>query len=310
MELHRLRCFHTVVEEGGFQRATTRLRVTQPALSYQIKHLEQELKTRLFDRRPGGVSLTEAGRVLMRHAQVVFESVRNAESAVQELGNGVVGEVRVGVVNTVGRYFLPQVLGAMRTRYPEAVTSLLCRRDSQGILDALLHNRLDLAIVADPRPDRRLLCERLFEEPFWLVCGRKHPLFGRTRVSASELAGLQFVGVATELPTGALIERYLGRAGVSVRSMVISDDLEIAKKMVELGLGVALLPHMILRDLVGGKRKSEARLWRSAIDPPLARQLALVTWRHGNRSRAVSTFIEVVRGLGCEWRDCMSEDCA
>lgn len=310
MELHQLRCFHAVVEEGGFKRATARLHVTQPALSYQIKHLEQELNTRLFDRRPGGVSLTEAGRVLMHHAQVVFQSVHHAESAVHELGDGVVGEIRVGVVNTVGLYFLPQVLGIMRTHYPEAVPTLLCRRDSNVILDALLHNRLDLAIVADPRPDRRMLEETLIEEPFWLVCGRKHPLFGRSRVSSTELKGLQFVGVSTELPTGTLIERYLGHAGVSVRSIVISDNLEIAKKMVELGLGVALLPNMILRDMVGGRRKSEARLWRSAVDPPLSRHISLVTWRHGSRSRAVSTFIDTVRHLACEWRSCMADDCA
>jgi len=310
MELHQLKCFQAVVEEGGFKRATARLHVTQPALSYQVKQLEQDLNTCLFDRRPGGVSLTEAGRVLMQHAQLVMESVRHAESAVHELGDGVIGEVRVGVVNTVGLYFLPQVLGAMRTTYPEAVPTLLCRRDSNVILDALLHNRLDLAIVADPRPDRRMLHETLVEEPFWLVCGRRHPLFGRSRVSSSELKGLQFVSISTELPTGTLIQRYLGQVGVSVRSIVISDNLEIVKKMVELGLGVALLPNMILGDIAGAKRKSDVRLWRSAIDPPLSRHISLVTWRHGSVSRAVSTFIDVTRRLACEWRNCMKAGCA
>ena len=310
MELHQLKCFHAVVEEGGFKRATARLHVTQPALSYQVKQLEQELNTRLFDRRPGGVSLTEAGRVLMQHAQLVFESVRHAESAVHELGDGVVGEIRIGVVNTVGLYFLPQVLGAMRTSYPEALPTLLCRRDSNQILDELLHNRLDLAIVADPRPDRRMAYETLVEEPFWLVCGRKHPLFGRSRVSSSELKGLQFVSISPELPTGTLIQQYLGHAGINVRSIVISDNLELVKKMVELGLGVALLPNMILGDIIGAKRKSEIRLWRSAIDPPLSRRISLVTWRHCNKSRAVSTFVEIVRHLACEWRSCMTEDCA
>ena len=129
-------------------------------------------------------------------------------------------------------------------------------------------------------------------------------------MSSSELRGLQFVGVSTELPTGTLIQTYLGHAGVNVRSIVISDNLEIVKKMVELGLGVALLPSMLLRDIIGVKRKSEARLWRSAIDPPLSRRISLVTWRHGNRSRAVATFIGIVRRLACEWRGCMEAGCA
>ena len=78
MEIHQLRCFLAVMEEGGFSRATTRLHITQPALSYQIKQLEQELGTQLFRRRPGGVFPTDAGRVLSQHAREVIEAARKA----------------------------------------------------------------------------------------------------------------------------------------------------------------------------------------------------------------------------------------
>src|SRR3989337_3484053 len=78
MELHQLQCFMAVIEEGGFNRATTRLHITQPALSYQIKRLEEELGVSLFHRRPRGISPTEAGRVLLQNAPDVIESVRRA----------------------------------------------------------------------------------------------------------------------------------------------------------------------------------------------------------------------------------------
>ena len=99
MELHQLRCFLAVVEEGGFNKATSRLHISQPALSYQIKRLEQEVETSLFYRRPGGVNPTEAGRVLSRHARKVIEAVRRARSAVEELSEGVVGEIRIGTAS-------------------------------------------------------------------------------------------------------------------------------------------------------------------------------------------------------------------
>jgi DNA-binding transcriptional LysR family regulator len=302
MELHQLKCFQAVVEEGGFKRATSRLHVTQPALSYQIKQLEQELDATLFDRRPGGVSLTEAGRVLFDHAQAVFDSVRRAEHAVHELGEGVVGEIRIGVINSVGLSFLPQLLGSMRHAFPSTHTNVFCRRDSNVILDQLLANKLDLAIVADPRVDRRLKSETLIEDPISLVCGPKHPMHGRKKVKATELRGLQFVSISPELPTGTLIQRYLARVGVDVQSVVSSDNLEIVRKMVEVGLGVALLPNMFLGDATG---PGGGTLTHAIMDPELSRRIALVTWRQSNPSRAVSAFIGEVRRHACEWRDCM-----
>ena len=83
--LNRLHCFEVVVQESGFKRATSRLHITQPALSYQMKHLEGELGVQLFVRRPGGVSLTDAGRLLYAHVQRVSAAVRRAEEAVKEL---------------------------------------------------------------------------------------------------------------------------------------------------------------------------------------------------------------------------------
>jgi len=308
MELHQLKCFRAVVEDGGFKRATSRLHVTQPALSYQIKQLEQELDISLFDRRPGGVSLTEAGRILFQHSEGIFESVRRAESAVHELGGGVAGEVRLGVINSVGLYFLPQVLGSMRVNYPETHTTILCRRDSNVILDELLHNHLDLAIVSDPRADRRMRHETLLEDPISFVCGRKHPLHGRAKVRSTELKDLQFISISPELPTGAVIQKYLARCGVSVHSTVSSDNLELVRKMVEVGLGVALLPNMFLEDVIGEKRKGESGLSHSAVDPPLVRKICLVTWRQSSMSRAVSTFVAEVRRHACEWRDCMGSE--
>ncbi len=290
--LNRLHCFEVVVEESGFKRATARLHITQPALSYQMKHLEEELGTQLFHRRPGGVSLTDAGRLLFTHVQRVSAAVRDAHRAIKDLP--AVGEVRIGTVNSIGTYFLPRVLGMVRERHA-ATRPILYRARSDDHIEALLANQVDLAILADPRVDRRLRYETLFEERVSLVCGRSHPFFGSHTVRAKQLEGAQFVALSQQTPTGALIRRYLERLGVEVEPVVSTEDVETVKRMVEMGLGVAFLPDMVTERDVVTRANPGGRLGRSLVEPPLTRRIVLVTWNEVPASRAVAAFVEEVR---------------
>jgi DNA-binding transcriptional LysR family regulator len=290
--LYRLHCFEVVVEEGGFKRATARLHTTQPALSYQIKRLEVELGAQLFYRRPGGVSPTEAGRLLYEHTQRVSAAVQRARQAMKELSEGATGEVRIGTVNSIGIYYMPPLLWAMRERCPAAKLTVLYR-DADDIVDAMLANQLDVAILADPRADRRLQYETLFEEEVSLVSGRSHPLFGCPSVDVKQLASLDFVALSEHTPTGALISSYLDRVGVAVDPVVSTENVETVKRMVESGMGVAFLPDMVTeREVEDGPGR---RLNRSRIEPPLTRRVVLVSWGELCSSRAVNAFIEEVR---------------
>ncbi|MFH1132062.1 MAG: LysR family transcriptional regulator [Pseudomonadota bacterium] len=303
LELHQLRCFLAVVEEGGFKRATTRMHITQPALSYQMKQLEQELGATLFHRRPTGVTPTEAGHVLFEHARAVIEAVRRARRAVDELCEGVIGQVRVGTVNSVGIYFLPEILWSMQARYPTARLSVLYR-DSNQLMEALLSNRLDLALIANPRPDPRLRHETIIEERVSLVCGRSHSFYGKQFLKPSDLNGVQFVSLSPENPTGDLVRSHLARLGVSVDPVVSTDNVETVKKMVEVGLGVAFLPDMVTSADVACEGRSPGDLWRIEIGPPLTRRITSVSWKNLEPSRAVSAFIHELREHGSIWKPC------
>jgi DNA-binding transcriptional LysR family regulator len=303
VELHQLECFVLVLEEGGFKRATARLQVTQPALSYQIKQLEEELGVQLFHRRPGGITPTEAGRILLQHAHQVINAVQEAHHAVRELSDGVTGEIRIGTINSVGTYFLPQVLWEIRAKHPMVRPKLLYR-NSDELLEALLGNKLDVAMVADPHPDRRLRYETVVEESVSLVSSPSHPFFGRERVEPAELKGVRFVSLSTQTPTGALIRRYLDRLGVTVEPVVSTDNVETVKRMVEAGMGVAFLPDMVTSEDVACAGEEPGRLARSAVDPPLTRRVVIATWRDSHHSRALDTFIEEARRLGRRWRGC------
>ena len=309
MELHQLRCFLAVIDEGGFNRATTRLHITQPALSYQIKQLEGELGASLFHRKPGGVSPTEAGRVLSQHARQVMESVRKAKRAVEELSEGVVGEIRIGTVNSVGIHFLPHVLWGIRERYPLIRPSVLYR-GTEAILEALFAGLVDLALVDNPKSDRRLRVETIVEEKVSLVCGRSHPFFSRPVIRPSELKGLQFVSLSRGDPTGQLIREHLVRLGVNVEPVVSTDNVETVKKMVEVGLGVAFLPDMVTSSDVACDGTAGGRLARIDVGPPLIRRICLVTWKNFELSRATRAFVDELRLHGTRWKGCLDIETA
>jgi LysR family hydrogen peroxide-inducible transcriptional activator len=298
--LYRLHCFEVVVQEAGFKRATARLHITQPALSYQIKQLEEELDAQLFYRRPGGVSTTEAGRVLFEHVQRVSAAVSHARRAMQQLSEGAAGEVRIGTVNSVGVYFLPRLLWTMRERYP-ATRPTVTYRQADEIVASLLATKLDVAILADPPFDRRLCYEPLFGDPVSLVSGRSHRFFGSPIVLPEQLRDEQFVSLSPRTPTGALIGAYLDRLGVANEPMVSTDNVETVKRMVEIGMGIAFLPNMVTESDVASRERPEGRLGRSLVDPGLVRRIVLVTWDGSRPSRAVATFLDEVRKHGKQW---------
>ena len=304
MELYQLRCFQAAVEEGGFKRAATRLYITQPALSYHVKQLEEELGVSLFHRRPRGVSPTEAGRVLSQYAQEIMLGVHRAKLAIEELEEGVAGEIRIGTVDSVGIHFLPPVLRAVRSMYPAARPKLLYR-NSNDIMEALLSNELDLAILANPGSDRRLEQEVLIEESLSLVCSRSHPFFGVPTVKTSDLKGMEFAALSLGTPSGSLIRKYLAHLGVGIKIVAITNNVETVKKMVEAGLGIAFLPDMVTKRDIPCNGKPTGLLWRIEIDPPLSRQIVLVYWKDSCMSRATKAFIEHLRQYSNEWRACM-----
>jgi DNA-binding transcriptional LysR family regulator len=296
--LNRLHCFEVVVQESGFKRATARLHITQPALSYQMKHLEEELGAQLFRRRPGGVSLTEAGRLLYAHVQRVSAAISEAQRAVQELP--AVGEVRIGTVNSIGTYFLPRVLATMRERHA-ATRPILYRAHSGEFIEALLANEVDVAILADPRVDKRLHYEPLFEEAVSLVSGRSHPFFELPAVRPGDLRGAPLVALSPQTATGSLVGRYLDRLGVEVEPVVVAEDVETLKRMVEMGMGAAFLPDMVTERDVQTPAHPRGHLRRIRIEPPLTRHIVLVTWSGVPASRAVAAFVDEVRRQSSTW---------
>jgi LysR family transcriptional regulator, transcription activator of glutamate synthase operon len=304
MEFHQLQCFIAVIEEGGFNRATSRLFITQPALSYQIKQLEEELGAPLFYRRPRGITPTEVGRTLFVHAREVMEAVKKSKRAVEMLTKGVSGEIRIGAINSVGVSFLPPVLSHIKEIHPMTRLSVMYGRAPE-LMEALLTNQVDIAIVANPRPNSRLNLEPLFDEKVSIVCNKSHPFFEKKNIRPEDLNGQPFVMLTEETPTGDLVRDYLARMGVAVDVVVTTPDVDTVRRMVEVGLGLGFLPDMVTSLDVACDGGPVGEIARVNIRPVLSRRIEVVTWKEFQCNEVTQAFIETLREHGEQWKACV-----
>ena len=210
MELRHLRYFVAVAEELHFGRAARRLHIAQPPLSRQIRDLERDVGTPLFERRPRGVELTPAGRAFLPEARLTLAQAERAQRTAQRAAMGETGRLRVGFVEAAADTgILPDVLSFFRMHLPSIGLSLF-EMDSLQQAEAFRDGRIDLGLLSSIPPDaaRWLQVEVVHREPLVLAMPPTHPLVGRKRLALRDLAGESFV----------LIPRYeIGRASCRER---------------------------------------------------------------------------------------------
>lgn len=248
MELRQFEYFVAVVEEANFTRAAARLHVVQSAVSTTIKNLERELGTPLLERTPKCVLLTDAGAALLPRAHAALDAAQEAADAVAEVRGGLRGTLRLGAITTVGLIDLPVFLGEFHRRHPGVfLQTSAAPSGSQGLVEALLERRLDLAFVSGsgPRPTGITLTD-LATSVLDLVVPTDHPLAERRTVSITELAGLDFVDFPVGYSNRTVADRAFAAASVPHRVAIEITDLTTGVAYVRNGLGVALLPRVAL----------------------------------------------------------------
>jgi DNA-binding transcriptional LysR family regulator len=186
INLNSLRLFTAVAERGGFTAAGRLLRVSQPAVSKAVRQLEADLGAQLLVRTAKGVTLTEEGRVLLGHAQVLFGEERAAEEALAARRGLSQGSLRLGSSLTVASYFLPRILGSFHARHP-AIELTLVALNTRSVLDALLANRIELGIVEGPVSHTRVEVSPWMEDELVAVVAPGHPLAQVRRLRAARV---------------------------------------------------------------------------------------------------------------------------
>lgn len=291
MELRQLRCFVAVAEAGGFTRAAERLGVAQPSLSQQIRRLEDGLGAPLFDRLARGVALTETGRALLPRARRILAEVRDAESRlVEEVSSGAV-EIRVGAIPTMAPYLLPGAVARLRRALPRAQCAL--REDlTERLVESLIDNELDCALVSAPIEHELIDLEILGEEDMLVVAPAGHPLAEADAVTLRSLRDLPTVTLHEMHCLGRQITGFCAAKRLDRRVVCRSTQIATLLEFVRLGMGVSIVPRMACAPARGLRylpfrarppRRRIALAWRRDRSRPQGAQRLAACLRDGAR---------------------------
>src|SRR4051794_7278847 len=287
IELRLLRYFAVVAEELHIGHAAARLYISQPALSQQIRVLEDQVGLPLFVRHPRGVALTEAGEALLREARELLERSDKLEKTVDDLRRGSGESLRVALPPGAPSTVLPDLLAPLRERRPDASVDIR-ELTTPDQLAALHAGEIDLGLVREPVDDPRLARRTLLVEPLGVCLPADHPLAGHESIALSDLAGDLFVCFPRPWAPSLhdVLVDELRRLDIENARFQDSTSAGTTEGMVAAGLGVTLSPRPWLEGASG-------IVWRPLAGTAIEIRTA-AAWRRENRSPLLRELLAVL----------------
>jgi len=295
MEFDQLRLFVDLVREQSFTKVAERNFITQPAVSLSIQKLEDELGTKLLERTTRKVLVTEEGRILYEYAREILEKAREVKSVLQERQDRVMGPMRLATVHSIGLYELPASLKEFIRRYPE-VNIHIDYRQAEQVYHAVVDGEADLGFVAFPEVRSGMSVVPFFEDELVVICNHEHALARKEHLRLSDLSGHGFIAFEAEIPTRKAIDAVLHAHHIRVDIRLQCDNIEILKKMVEVGLGVSLVPAQSAR---AEERSGALRVLR-VTDHVIRRPLGIIHRKGKTLSRPQQALVDLVTQEGAE----------
>jgi len=271
MLLAQIEGFVEIARLGNMRRAADSLSISQPALTARLQGLEEELAAPLFRRTHTGMVLTPAGRAFLPHADRAIEAIRSGGSLVRELEYGVTGELALAVAPAVSAYILPEILVRFTELHPD-VRLRVRTGHSEEIVDLVVRGEVELGIVRQLR-DARVRSRPLYEDELVLIARPDHPFAAAGTVDVSEIRHAQLILFDRTSSYYELTNALFRVAGVVPRGITEVDNIEAAKRMVERGLGVALLPGTAVADALTAGSLREVLLGGTTV---IRRQIVAV----------------------------------
>jgi DNA-binding transcriptional LysR family regulator len=288
----RLQVFHAVAKHLSFTRAAETLFMTQPAVTFQIKQLEEHLSTRLFDRAQGRIALTPAGQLAFDYAERILALSAELDTRLKEMSGQTAGPLLIGASMTIGEYVLPQLLGKFKARFPAVVPTLFVG-NSEAVQDRVAERTLDLGFIEGDSHLSSLQSEVCSEDELQVVCAPSHPLAKEAFAPPASLTQHAYVSREAGSGTRAVVDRYLQQAGVAPEAMNVVVELgspEALKGLVATGLGFAIMSRVI-----AAKEVQLGQLVQVPLKPPLLRNFSVVYPKERFHSRLVAGFLQFAK---------------
>ncbi len=292
MSDRRLKVFHTVAKLLSFTKAAEALHMTQPAVTFQVRQLEEQLNTRLFDRTHNRISLTDAGERVYTYATRIFDLYDEMENSVRELTGDISGVLLIGASTTIAEYMLPALLGDFKRRYPDVGLRLKVS-NSDGIVSMVENNVIDLGVVESPVTNKNLAVELCRMDKLVVIVPPGHPLASKGKVRIPDLLGYPYISREEGSGTRDVIAEYLKVNGHDEGELNIIMELgspESIKGVVEAGIGITIMSQTTL-----GKEIALDRLVALDLDPPLERPFSFVHQKQKFKQRAMDELLSFAR---------------
>jgi DNA-binding transcriptional LysR family regulator len=290
MDLDQLHTFLEIVRLKSFSKAAQTCFRTQPAVSAQVRQLEQELNASLFDRLGAKIALTPAGRIFADYAEQILELRRRAQNAINELERVPRGELVIAANEATCIYILPRVFSEFKKRYPN-VQIMVDRAYGSRVVDAVVDNQADFGITQLPVKEKRLQVVKIHSDEIKVLVPPYHSLAARPHILAPDLAGVPLLMPKAGV-TRSRLTAWLELVEDEVRISMELDSSEMIKRFTMAGLGVGFLAGSHCREEVAA-----GRLVAIPIGPDaMVRQIGLIYRKDKALSKAALGFIEVTLG--------------
>jgi DNA-binding transcriptional LysR family regulator len=295
----RLQVFHTVARLLSFTKAAETLHMTQPAVTFQVRQLEEYFNTRLFDRTHNRISLTDAGARVYTYSDKIFELYGEMENAVREMTGEISGSLTIGASTTIAEYMLPALLGDFRAKYPD-VSIHLKVANTDGIVSMVENNTIDLGVVEAPVSNKNLVVDECRRDNLVAIVPPGHPIGKQKKVTLDELLEYPFICREEGSGTREVIAEHLARYSKCDTCMDVAMELgspEAVKGAVEAGMGISVVSNATIQ-----KELRLGTLLSIDLDPPLERPFSFVHQKQKFRVRVMEELLEFAQAYCQEHR--------
>lgn len=289
----RLQVFYTVAKLLSFTKAAETLHMTQPAVTFQVRQLEEHFNTRLFDRTHNRVALTEAGRKCYEYAEEIFDRYAEMENSVKELTGNASGALTLGASTTIAEYMLPSLFSGFTRKYPDIQLRLKVS-NTEGIVSMIENSMIDLGIVEGPVTNKNLLVEVCRVDHLVVIVPTGHELAKQKFVSMDKLMRYPFICREEGSGTRDVILKHMTEMGLDKNNLNICLELgspESIKGAVEVGMGVSIVSSVTIE-----KELKLGTLNKVDLEPSLERPFSFVRQRQKFQLRAMEALLEYARG--------------
>jgi DNA-binding transcriptional LysR family regulator len=285
----RLQVFHAVAKHLSFTKAAEALYMTQPAVTFQIRQLEEQFDTRLFDRASGRITLTPAGMVAYEYAERILGLSSELDTRLKELSGHVAGPLHIGASMTIGEYVLPQLIGEFKARFPAVVPSIVIA-NSEHVQNRVAERSLDLGFIESDSHLPSLATEVCCDDELQVVCAPGHPLAKLNAIPPRTLLEHAYVSREPGSGTREVIDNYLEKAGVALQPVMELGSPEALKGLLATGFGFAIMSRATVA--------LETRLGRVVgvpLLPRIERRFSVVYPKERIHSKLVNGFVEFAK---------------